>query len=64
MKKQHLKIKNKSHIIAKSITAEKNSSLNITELFKNCEYRYFRNEVKETLQSFHDKNILIFKILL
>ena len=31
---------------------EKKSSLNFTELFKNCEYRYFGNEVKENLQNF------------
>ena len=37
--------------LLKSYT-EKNRSLNFTELFKNCGYRYLGNEVKENLYKF------------
>ena len=36
--------------------AENNNSLNFTEIFKNCRYRYFGNDkLKQIYRTFHDK---------
>ena len=38
--------------VVPSSARKKNSSLNFTELFKNCRLRYFGNKVKENIQNF------------
>ena len=39
-------------IVITILHEKKNNSLNFTELFKNCGYRCFANEVNENVQNF------------